>query len=81
MSDYNFTQTIITSHYEIKLAPADLYGYFEHLTKGDNSAGGLWFERLEGGLIGLTDYDGVFALPTEVKQALIETGCIVDEDF
>ena len=81
MSDYNFDRTFLTEHYEVKVSRADRYGYFEHLTRGDNSAGGLWFEPLEGGLLGLTDYDGVFALPGEVKQALLDAGFVVDEDF
>jgi hypothetical protein len=55
--------------------------YFEHNIEGDNYAGSMWFE----GKI-LTDYDGVFELPKEVIQMMIDKGCDMtyafnNEDF
>jgi hypothetical protein len=81
MSEYNFDRVLQAPNFEIKIDTAAGYGYFEHNELGDNCGGGLWFERLEGGMLSLTDYDGVFALPSEVKATLLLTGFIVDEDF
>jgi len=42
---------------------------------------GLWFSRNNyGGLI-LSDYDGVFSLPTQAISMLEEAGVFVDEEF
>lgn len=70
---YDYNKDLSTKHYEVKIATADSYGYFEHNAMGDESAGGLWFEGKE-----LVDYDGVFDLPAEVKQALTTAGYIGD---
>jgi hypothetical protein len=78
---YTFDRLTKTEHYEVKVDTAALYGYFEHHSEGDNQAGGLWFERLEGGMLSLTDYDGMFELPGEVKAALLGMGFVVDEEF
>ena len=45
-------------------------GYFEHHTKGEDCAGGLWFNTVRE----LVDYDGVFELPPEVIEALTAKG-------
>jgi hypothetical protein len=45
-------------------------GYFEHTTLGDERAGGLWYDDKKN----LTDYDGVYELPKEVREALIADG-------
>lgn len=47
----------------------DSQGYFEHNTLGDGCGGGLWLEGME-----VTDYDGVFELPKEVREALKAEG-------
>ena len=39
---------------------------FEHNELGDEYAGGLWFKGKN-----LVDYDGVYALPKEIQQWLI----------
>lgn len=81
MSEYNWDRIIRTADYEIMVDTAACYGYFEHERLGDQRAGGLWFEKLEGGVLALFDYDGVFELPAEVKEALIACNYVIDEDF
>lgn len=78
---YNFTKIIQSGPFEIRIDPAARYGYFEHDTKGDLCGGGLWFEQLDGGVLALVDYDGVFELPREVKEGLQGLGYIVTEEF
>lgn len=83
---YNFTVKIETPKYTIDIDVDQLYGYFEHNELGDEKAGGLWFERVSyenerGYVIDLVDYDGVFALPTQVATALRQHGYHVDEVF
>lgn len=58
-------KTIETLHFTIELF-TDLTGYFEHNERGDDWAGGLWFDPFKE----LVDYDGVFELPSEVVNAL-----------
>ena len=43
--------------------------------------GGLWFERLDDGRLDLVDYDGSFALPNAVIDALRASGVSVEEIF
>lgn len=84
---YNFDTKLTTINFTIQIDTQAHYGYFEHNTKGDNCAGGLWFQTVpmsEAGLqkkVELIDYDGVFALPKEVVGVLRTAGYIVDEDF
>lgn len=78
---YNFTQVANTRHYEISLDPEACYGYFEHHVRGDESAGGLWFDKLDDGRLELRDYDGVFELPAEVAAALQGMGCFVPDEY
>lgn len=79
MTQYNFDKKTITPHYEVLVATSDAYGCFENHKVGGE--GGLWFERLEGGVLALIDYDGVYELHPEVKTALRDMGIVVDEDF
>lgn len=73
MSEYNFTINIDTPNFEIRIDTEAQYGYFEHNELGDECGGGLWFDdRL------LLDYDGVYELPQEVQDALINASFIVD---
>lgn len=69
---HEFTITLGSQNYEVKISPKTNYGYFEHLELGDESGGGLWFDR---GMF-LIDYDGVYELPSEVKDSLIKFGYI-----
>lgn len=78
---YNFNKRADTLHYEVLVDEASNYGYFEHHELGDESAGGLWFERLPDERLDLVDYDGVFKLPSEVIQALRCFGYQVDDIF
>lgn len=64
---------IQTKSFEIIFNNTD-YAYFEHNKMGDDYAGGLWFENKS-----LIDYDGVYEVPKEVIQALIEKGYNMDE--
>jgi hypothetical protein len=63
---------ITTKNYEISLDfdTTGQRGYFEHTTLGDERAGGLWYDDKKN----LTDYDGVYELPKEVREALIADG-------
>lgn len=66
-----------TTHFSVCIDSADKYGYFEHHTKGDDFAGGLWFDDDKN----LIDYDGVFELPAEVCNFLKEKGFKVADEF
>ena len=64
--EHRFDLEIDTGKYTILIDRAGCYGSFEHNTRGDDSAGGLWFEvsaESTGGDAGrkleLIDYDGV----------------------
>jgi len=73
--------TICTANFEIRLDLDTGRGYFEHEDLGDECGGGLWFNKV-GDRLELVDYDGVFALPREVYEALrARPELVVDEDF
>ena len=76
MPKYNFDLEINVGHYEIRIDSTNNYGYFEHDIYGDTMGGGLWFLNKE-----LTDYDGVFALPTDVMTGIRALGYVVPEEF
>lgn len=78
---YNFTIDASVEDWDIKIDPAALYGYFEHNEMGDECGGGLWFDRLVGGVLALTDYDGVAVLPDEVRHGLTQKDIVVSEEF
>ena len=76
-----FDRVFRTQNFDVQISTAELKGYFEHDRLGDECAGELWFEKQEGGdSLVLTDYDGVFELPKEVKQVLIDNGVIFEDD-
>lgn len=75
MAKYDFSLRLGTQNYDIGVDTKAKYGYFEHNELGEDSAGGLWFDN---NLI-LVDYDGVYFLPSEVKNALIKFGMIDKE--
>ena len=72
---YNFSTILGTQNYDIRIDPKSKYGYFEHNELGDESGGGLWFDKE----FNLIDYDGVYFLPSEVKNILIQFGMIKKE--
>lgn len=76
---YNFNVNLNTKNFEIAIDTDKRYGYFEHTELGDGCGGGLWFELVDDKL-SLFDYDGVYALPKEVRDAL-RTLYTVDESF
>jgi len=55
-----------------------LRGYFE---RNGEAIGGLWFEQSSDGITELVDYDGVFALPADVVQALRSDGYWLEPSF
>jgi len=73
---YNFNCKLGTQNYSIEIDTKAKYGYFEHDRLGDQSGGGLWFDKN----LTLTDYDGVYDLPSEVRNVLIMFG-MCDKDF
>ena len=62
--------------YTVQVSDSTNYGWFEHPIHGDERCGGLWFEGKT-----LTDYDGVYALPTDVCKILTAAGYIVEAEF
>lgn len=78
----NDTYTVTeTDNFEVGINNNGESGYFEHNRLGDELAGGLWFEGNK-----LYDYDGVYKLPAEVQDELINRGVDVsyvytDEDI
>lgn len=77
---YSFDKKLVKNNWTIAVDSAAKYGYFEHDLEGDG--GGLWFEEeADSTQLHLMDYDGVYALPASVKDALIELGFVVSEDF
>ncbi len=82
---YDFTKTIQKGHYDIGIDPNSNYGYFEHDQLGDESGGGLWFEKItlpkHGETLILIDYDGVEVLPKDVCRGLVELCFIVPDEF
>ena len=59
-------QDFKTENFTITLYSTDR-GYFEHNRLGEDLGGGLWFDGDN-----LTDYDGVYELPSEINQWLRE---------
>ena len=64
----------------------DATGYIEWDIPGtgDFVSIGLWFEVVpyEGGItLALSDYDGVFSLPTQALDLLTDNGILVGDDF
>lgn len=84
MTQYNFTIDASIEDWDIKIDPAALYGYFEWVggtNMDEECTGGLWFDRLVGGALALTDYDGVATLPNEVRHGLTQKDIVVSEEF
>ncbi len=73
---YNFNLKMGTQNFTVEVDTKAKYGCFEHDTFGDNCGGGLWFNK---DLV-LEDYDGVFELPSEVKNILVMFN-MCDKDF
>jgi len=73
---YNFNLKLGTQNFTVSIDVENKYGYFEHDTLGDNCGGGLWFDSD----LKLEDYDGVYDLPSEVKNILVMFK-MCDKDF
>ena len=66
-----------TPLHTVKISPSTSYGYFETTDRHPGYyEGGLWFEGKT-----LSDYDGVYALPTDVCKALHRAHYIVEPEF
>jgi hypothetical protein len=63
----SYTLVLDTKNYTIRINPEGSHGFFEHNKLGEDLGGGLWFNES----MYLRDYDGVFSLPSEVRDALI----------
>lgn len=64
---------ISTANFMIDIDDEVGVGFFEHNEVGDECGGGLWFDGRT-----LTDYDGVYDLPSEVQRALLDNGYQLD---
>ena len=78
---YNFTQVKQIGDFEVHIDPDSRYGYFENIEVGGE--GGLWFDVEDGTgpKLELIDFDGYFALPAPVAEAVRSFGHIVGDDF
>ena len=75
---YNFN--IQTATYEGDKIMIDTFALYGHWEKPNGEEGaGLWFEYTTTGHLDLLDYDGCFALPKRVCDALRSVGVIVDK--
>lgn len=75
-----FDKKVHVAPYTVEVSTKDARGYFEHDELGDEAGGGLWFDTT-GAKLELTDYDGVFCLPSRVIEALEQMDIIVPEEF
>ena len=63
-----------TGNWETKISPKTQYGYFENQKTG--TFGGLWFKGKT-----LTDYDGTYELPEQVKISIRHLGYKISKEF
>lgn len=75
-----FDKKVHIAPYTVEVSTKEARGYFEHDEHGDELGGGLWFDTT-GAKLELTDYDGVFCLPSRVIEALEQMDIIVPEEF
>lgn len=74
---YNYTIDLSSGDWDVKIDPAQNYGYFEYTggtNEGPEIQGGLWFNELD-----LQDYDGVYKLPKAVVDILKGAGYTGEE--
>jgi len=74
--EYNWNLRMGTQNFTVVVDTKAKYGWFEHDYHGDNCGGGLWFDEN----LKLEDYDGVYDLPSEVKNILVMFK-MCDKDF
>lgn len=75
-----YDKKVHVAPYTVEVSTKEARGYFEHDEHGDELGGGLWFDTT-GAKLELTDYDGVFCLPSRVIEALEQMDIIVPEEF
>jgi hypothetical protein len=73
---YNWNLRLGTQNFTVCVDTNKKYGWFEHDRLGDDCGGGLWFDKN----LTLEDYDGVYDLPSEVKNVLVMFH-MCDKDF
>mgnify|MGYP000002526644 CR=1 FL=1 len=66
-----------TNKFEIHVNTETKYGWFEDKILGDENGGGLWFDED----MKLKDYDGVYFLPTDVRNQLMRNNFITQEMY
>lgn len=66
-----------TNKFEIHIDTKGRYGWFEDKKVGDENGGGLWFD----GNMKLQDYDGVYFLPKDVGNQLMNNNFITQEFY
>jgi hypothetical protein len=66
-----------TNKFEIWINTETKYGWFEDNIFGDENGGGLWFDED----MKLKDYDGVYFLPTDVRNQLMRNNFITQEMY
>lgn len=74
---YSFDLKSQEGIFEIGIDTKANYGYFEHITLGDEYGGELWFDDNKN----LIDYDGIFSLPKEVITELRKHGYYISKEF
>jgi len=77
---FNWNLEISTKNFTIQIDTQAKYGYFEHEKLGDGCAGGLWFDGSDTTNLRLMDYDGVYELPREVLNKLVNERYIHPDD-
>lgn len=81
IATYNFDLGFQAGQYTVSVDTTAERGYFEHDILGDQSGGRLTFERNDAGQIEIIDYDGVWALPREVIDGLLQHNIIVSGGY
>lgn len=64
-------------NYEVVINTETNHGSFEHLRKGEDASGGLWFDTDKR----LIDYDGMFTVPKSVIASIRQLGYVVPREF
>jgi hypothetical protein len=75
LNSYNIN--LSTNKFEIWINTETKYGWFEDNIFGDENGGGLWFDED----MKLKDYDGVYFLPTDVRNQLMRNNFITQEMY
>jgi hypothetical protein len=72
----NGERTTQSGKYTVGIHRDNYRGWFEHNTRGEDAAGGLWFEDSK-----LIDFDGMSTLPQDVITGIEALGLIVPTEM